>query len=237
MAGAIAHHFNNQLGAVMGNLELALLELPKGTRAQENVTKAMKASSTAAQMSGLMLTYLGQSFDKREPLDISEACRLNLPVLQGVMPENIVLKTDLATPGPTVNTNTKHIQQVLTNLVTNAQEAIGKNRGIIDLSVKTVSLTQIPVAQRFPLEWQPEGNAYACLEVTDTGCGIADSDIEKLFDPFYSSKFTGRGMGLAAVIGIVRVHGGVVTVESRIGRGSTFRVFLPLVEQEVALQS
>ncbi len=236
MAGAIAHNFNNQLGVVMGNLELALLELPKGTRPQANITTAMKASSTAAQMSSLMLTYLGQSFDKREPLDLSEACRRNLPELQGVIPENIVLETDLALPGPAINTNTKHIEQVLTNLVTNAQESIGKNRGIITLRVKTVSRAQISAAQRFPLDWQPQGNAYACLEVTDTGCGIADKDIEKLFDPFYSSKFTGRGMGLPVVMGIVRVHGGVITVESRPGQGSTFLVFFPLSEQEVAPQ-
>ncbi len=236
MAGAIAHHFNNQLGAVIGNLELALLELPKGTRGQESVAKAMKASNTAAQMSGLMLTYLGQSFDKLDLLDISEVCRRDLPLLEGVMPDNIVLKTALASPGPTVNTNTKHIQQVLTNLVTNAQEAIGMNRGSISLTVKTVSCDNIPQNNRFPVEWQPDSDSYACLEVTDTGCGIADKDIEKIFDPFYSSKFTGRGMGLAAVIGIVRVHGGVITVESKTGQGSAFRVFLPLAEQQAALQ-
>ena len=184
-------------------------------------------------MSGLMLTYLGQSFDKHEPLDLSETCRRTLPMLQAIMSGDVVLETDLPSPGPVISANANQIQQVLTNLVTNAREAVGESRGAIHLNVKTVSPAEIPAAHRFPLDWQPQDNAYACLEVTDAGCGIEDKDIENLFDPFFSSKFTGRGMGLAVVMGIVRAHGGVVTVESEPGRGSVFRVFLPVSGKEV----
>ncbi len=228
MAGAIAHHFNNQLGVVMGNLELAMMKLPEGSRLYKNIASAMNASTKAAEISSLMLTYLGQTPGKREPLDLSEACDRGLPILRATMPKEVVLETDLPSPGPDISANANQIQQILINLVTNAWEAIGEGRGAIRLNVKTVSLAEIPAVHRFPLDWRPQDSAYACLEVKDAGGGIADADIENLFDPFFSSKFTGRGMGLSAVLGIVRGHGGAVAVESEPGKGSTFRVFLPV---------
>ena len=235
MAGAIAHHFNNQLGVVLGNLELVMMKLSQGARPHAEITAAMEASNRAAVMSGLMLTYLGQSFDKREPLDLSDVCRRSLPMLQTAMPGNVVMDTDLPTPGPVISANANQIQHVLTNLITNAWEAVGESRGAIHLNVKMVPSADIK-AEHHPITWQPQDTVYACLEVTDGGCGIAQKDIEKLFDPFFSSKFTGRGMGLAVVMGIVRAHGGAITVESEPGRGSTFRVFFPVSGEEVLLQ-
>jgi two-component system cell cycle sensor histidine kinase/response regulator CckA len=237
MAGAIAHHFNNQLGAVMGNLELALMGLPPGTEPVNSLTEAMQAARKAAAVSGQMLTYLGQSFDKRELLDLSEVCRQNLAILQASMPGKVALETDFSSPGPAVMADRNQIQQVLTNLVTNAWEAVGEGQGALHLGVKKVSRADIPAACRFPMDWQPQDNAYACMEVTDTGCGIADKDIQNLFDPFFSSKFTGRGLGLAVVLGIVKAHGGAITVESEPGRGSTFRVFLPVSAEEIPRQT
>jgi len=236
MAGAIAHHFNNQLGVVIGNMELAMMELSQGASPHAKITAAMKASNRAAEMSGLMLTYLGQSFDKREPLDLSDACRRSLPMLQAIMPGNVVLETDLPSPGPVISTTSDYIQQVLTNMVTNAWEAFGNSRGSVHLTVKTVTTAEIPAAHRFPIGWQPQDHAYACLEVTDAGGGIADEDIEKIFDPFFSSKFTGRGMGLSVVLGLVKAHDGAVTVESETGRGSAFRVFFPVSGEKVLRQ-
>jgi PAS domain S-box-containing protein len=229
MAAAIAHHFNNQLGAVIGNLDLAMRAVSREESPQETISAAMRASNRAAGMSKQMLTYLGQSFDKHEPLDFSDACLQSLPLLQSIMSENAILKTDLPSSGPVVMANINQMQQVMTNLITNAWEALGENRGTILLSVKTVAAVNIPTTHRFPLEWQPKSSAYASMDVTDTGCGIEETDMEKLFDPFFSSKFTGRGMGLAVVLGIVRAHGGAITVESTPGKGSGFRVFLPVV--------
>ncbi len=233
MAGSIAHIFNNQLGVIIGNLELAMMALPLAARQQTNLTSAMTASKKAAEISGLMLTYLGQLFDKREPLDFSEVIRQNIPALQASMPENVVLESNLPSRGPVLKTNADYVKQILTNIITNAWEAVGKNSGTISMVIKTVSSADIQAAQRFPLDWQPKDNTYACLEVTDTGSGIEDNDIEKLFDPFFSTKFTGRGMGLAVVLGLVRVHNGVITVESIPNRGSKFRVYLPVCENEV----
>jgi PAS domain S-box-containing protein len=228
MAGAIAHHFNNQLAAVIANLDLAMSSLTRGDAPHAGIITAIKASNKAAEMSGLMLTYLGQSFDKHEPLALSETCRRTLPKLQAILPENVVLEADLPSPGPVILGNEDRILQLLTSLTANAGEAIGTLEGAIHLCLRTVLAVDIPAVRRFPLDWQPRSSAYTCLEVADTGCGIEDKDIEKLFDPFFSSKFTGRGMGLAVVLGIVRAHAGVIAVESKPGQGSTFRVFFPL---------
>jgi|WetSurMetagenome_2_1015567.scaffolds.fasta_scaffold14828_2 PAS domain S-box-containing protein len=232
MAGAIAHHFNNQLGTAMGNLELAMMDLPKGARPHVNITEALKACQRAAEVSSLMLTYLGQTPGISELLDLSEVCRRGLALLQVTMPQNVTLVTDLPSFGPGITANPSHIQQVLTNLLTNAWEAVGEGSGAIHLTVKTVSSADIPASHR-PISWQPDDSPYACMEVEDTGCGIADKDIEKIFDPFFSTKFTGRGLGLPVVLGILKAHRGVVTVESEPGRGSVFRVFFPVSAEKV----
>jgi two-component system, cell cycle sensor histidine kinase and response regulator CckA len=233
MAGAIAHHFNNQLQAVMGNLELALCDLPSDKGPVKNLKAAMQAAGSAAEVSKVMLTYLGQTPGVREPLDLSETCRRGLIMLRAAMPKDVVLGIDFPFPGPVISMNANQLQQVLTNLVTNAWEGAEGGPGVIQLAIKTVSSATIPAGYRFPAGWQPEDRDYACLEVADTCCGIAGQDIENIFDPFFSTKSTGRGLGLPVVLGIVRAHQGAVVVESEPGRRSIFRVFLPLSAQEV----
>lgn len=236
MAGAVAHTFNNQLGAVIGNLEIALMDLPEGEPI--NCLKAaMQAAEKAAMVSGQILTYLGQSRGERELFDLAEACQRNLPILRAIITGKVQLEIDLRLPGPVIEGNTNQILQIVTNLITNAREAIGVGGGTIHLAVKTILAANIPTAQRFPVDWQPQVPTYAVLELVDTGCGIAVTEIEKVFDPFFSSKFPGRGMGLAVVMGIVTAHGGAVTVESETGRGSTFHVFLPASAQIVLEQT
>jgi CheY-like chemotaxis protein len=149
------------------------------------------------------------------------------------MPGKVTLETHLPAPGPVISASAVQVQQILSNLITNAWEALGDNAGSVRLEVKAISRADISISQCFPSHWQPLDERYACLELTDTGCGIAGKDVENLFDPFYSSKFTGRGLGLAVVLGIVRAHGGAVLVESQLGRGSKFQVLFPLSAQEV----
>ena len=237
MAGAIAHHFNNQLHVVLMNLQMAMQTLPQNAEPVENLIEAMKSARKAADVSTLMLTYLGQTAAKHEPLYLCDACQRHLPMLRTVMPQSVVLETDLPSPSPVVNANANQIQQILTNLITNAWEAMGETRGVIRLTVKTVPSSEIPTVNRFPIDCQVQDQPYACLEVADTGCGIADKDIEKVFDPFFSTKFAGRGLGLSVVLGIVRAHDGCVTVESRPGKGSVFRVFLPLSSEAISQKS
>jgi two-component system, cell cycle sensor histidine kinase and response regulator CckA len=217
----------------MLNLELAMNDLPQKAELAANLAEAMQSARKAATVSGLMLTYLGQTHGKRNPLDLSEVCRPNLSLLHAVLPRNLALTADLATPGPVILANANEIQQALTNLITNAWEASGVGHAPIRLSIKTVAAKDIPAANRFPIGFQPQDRAYACMEVADAGGGIADSDIEKIFDPFFSRKSTGRGLGLPVVLGIVRAHQGAITVESEPGGGSVFRIFLPVSAEVV----
>jgi len=234
MAGAIAHHFNNQLHSVIMSLELALHDLPRNAEPVESLIIAIQSARKAAELSRQMLTYLGQTAAKCEPLDLSVVCQRSLSLLRAFLPKRVLLEADLPAPGPAIHADANQIQHVLTNLVTNAWEAGGDAPGAIRLTVKTVSAATIAPTHRFPIDSQPHATTYACLAVADTGCGIPDLEVEKIFDPFYSSKFPGRGMGLAVVLGIVRAHAGIITVESEPGRGSTFRVFLPVAEEAVS---
>ena len=236
MAGAIAHHFNNKLQAVTGNLEMAMDDLARGKNPANFLSLAMQAAHKAAEVSTQMLTYLGQTLSKHELIDLSQILQKSLPLLKAIMPKNVFLKTELPSPGPLIQANENQMQQILANLLTNAREAFAKQDGIIHLSVHTVSATEIPKDHRFPLDWQAQNQLYACLEIADSGCGISHADIEKIFDPFFSSKFTGRGLGLPVVLGIARAHGGVVTVVSESDKGSIFRVFLPVAGQECLAQ-
>ena len=238
MAGAIAHRFNNLLGAVMGNLELAMLGLPPGTGPAENLSEALKATVRAAEVSTLMLTYLGQTPGQREALDLSEVCRRSLNALRTAIPGEVQLESDLPSPGPGVRVNEQQIQQMLASLVTNAWESLGEGPGTVRLTLRGASPGDIQPVNRFPLEWQPRPeNRYSCVEVSDDGGGITENDLTELFDPFFSSKFTGRGLGLPTALGIARSHGGAITVESELGRGSTFRVYLPELAGPVAQKS
>ena len=234
MAGAIAHHFNNQLQVVTMNLAMALDQLPHDAGdTVEMLADALQAARRGSEVSTLMLTYLGQTKTKRKPLNLSEICRRSLPMFQGVMPINAALESDLPAFGPVVSADENQIQQVLTNLITNAAEAANNKPCIIHLAVRTALPAEISSSCRFPVGFHPKHAAYACLEVTDTGCGIAAADIERLFDPFFSKKFTGRGLGLPVVLGIVRAHEGAITVESETGNWSIFRVYLPIAIEQI----
>ncbi len=228
MAQTIGHYFNNQLQSVMGNLEMALGDLPPDSGPVQDLNEAMQAARRMAEVSAQMFAYLGQTPSKQDALDLSEFCQKALFLLRVVMPKNLVLKTVLPTPGPVICTNASQAQQVLTHLLTNAWEAIGDGSGTVSLTVKTVASENIQAANRFPSNWKPQDKPYACLEVTDTGCGIARQDIGKIFDPFFSTKGADRGLGLSTVLGFLRGCDGAATVESEPGRGSVVRVFLPL---------
>lgn len=233
MAGAIAHLFNNQLSVVIGNLELALVDLSEDAAIRESLIDAMRAARRSAETSGLMLTYIGQSTDKGDLLDLSKVCRQNLPVLQNAMPEGVALKTELMPSGPVVRAQADQIKKVLTNLIANGWESIGHGTGAVTLATRIIPASEIPKSNLFPVDWKPAGVVFSCLEVTDTGCGMAEDNLDNIFDPFYTTKFTGRGLGLAVVLGIVKSWGGAIGVESRKNQGSTFRVFLPLVGDEL----
>ena len=228
MSGAVAHHFNNQLSVVMGNLELILLDLPDDTENQKSLLQAMKAVQKAADVSWQILNYLGPISGTHTAINLSEVCRQSLSLLQSAVPKSMTVNVDFPDSGPLVHADVDQVQQVLTNLFTNAQESISDNQGSIDLNIQTVSHADIPASNRFPLDWQSQDIPYACLEISDAGGGIIKEDIEKIFDPFFTTKFTGRGMGLSVIIGILKTHSGCITVDSEAGHGSVFRIYLPV---------
>ncbi len=227
MAGAIAHHFNNQLQGIMGNLEL----LKRGSKEEARAAYVLAAEThalKAAEISGLMLTYLGESTAERGPLDLAEVGAETLHLLSAVAPAGIVLKGDFAPTGPTIMANGKQIYQILSSLVTNAWEASPLGSATIHVSIQPAVGQSISSVNRVPANWQPSAETYACLQVTDTGRGIAPLDLPNIYDPFYTVHKEGRGLGLSAVLGLVRSYQGAITVESVVGSGTTFRVFLPI---------
>ncbi|MHC1743215.1 MAG: PAS domain S-box protein [Syntrophobacteraceae bacterium] len=230
MAGAVAHHFNNMLGAVMGNLEIAIDDLPGDSGPRTNLLEAMKASRRAVEISGLMLAYIGQTSSRRESLDLAAACGETLRNNGASLARNVRLESDIPSDGPIVHADPVQVKQVLVNLVSNAAEAMGEQDGRISVGIRVVQARDIQSIKIFPSDWEPEAGPYACLEVSDTGCGIDASTLERIFDPFFSTKFTGRGLGLSVALGIVRSLDGAIGVASRSGEGATFRVYLPLSE-------
>lgn len=232
MAGAVAHHFNNKFHVLLNSLEMAMLDRDNIEMVQEYLKTARQAADQAAEVSRSMLTYLGQVNDRREQIDLAQACRKTLPLIQPAIPNNLTVETNLIVPGPQVISNDSQIHQIVINLLSNAVEASGDGRSTLHLRARTVNATDIPEHHRYPVDWQPREKYYGCLEVQDSGCGLSLREIEVVFDPFYTTKFTGRGMGLAVVYGLVQAHGGVVTVQSCLGTGSVFRVFLPLTKEQ-----
>lgn len=238
MAAAIAHHFNNQLTAVIGNLEMIVDDLPGEAAATRALAQeAMRAANRAADIGTLLLTYLGQTVSHKVLFDLTALCRRNLGILQSFLLGNITVSGTFSEKETMINGNPEQIQQLLANLFINAREAIGKEAGTIRIGVAVGAVPDSSRWLRMPVDWRPAGpeSVYAVLTVADDGCGIGEGELEKIFDPFYSSKFVGRGMGLSTVLGIAKLHGGAVAVNSRVGEGSTFQVFLPLTEPSSTL--
>jgi two-component system, cell cycle sensor histidine kinase and response regulator CckA len=234
MVGAINHIFNNQLGVIMSNLEVTLEGMADDTLNRQNLVDALEAARRSAEIRGEMLAYLGQREGKSEPVDISEVCRQNQAKNQADMPGDIVLETELLTQGPVVSANARQMQQILTTLVTNGREAIGNRAGRITVTTRILQVSAIP--RTIFSDAGPLGNPpsyYGLLEVTDTGGGMSEDERGKIFDPFFSTKFADRGLGLAAVAGLVKAWGGMIEVRSTAGKGRTFRIFLPMVSDVV----
>jgi signal transduction histidine kinase len=229
MAGAIAHNFNNLLGAVIGNLELALADVTQNSNLEDFITEAVKASNKAAEISRLMLVYLGQTTGKARPIDPSNAVKEALSLLGASLRDNICLKTDFSSPGSLVEANEAHLTQILHRVLSNAVEAIGEREGEIILDMDVVYRDAVENATLSSLGWKAKAEKYVCISIADTGCGIEAENLDRIFDPFFSTKFTGRGLGLAVVSGLLRTMDGAISADSRPGAGTTFTLYLPII--------
>ena len=239
MAGAMTHHFNNLLGVITGNLELALDKLPDDPEGSlpdvvGDLSDALAGARKATDLTQLLLAYLGHARSEPVLMDLSEIGQRAISLLQIAMPLGTEVKASLPSPGPFVRVGPSDIQQLLTNLVTNAWEASHPGSASIHLSVSTVRPSEIPEQDRFPAGWQPKASSYACIRVRDEGPGIDPGELNDIFDPFFSSKSFGRGLGLSVALGTVKAHGGAMAVKTVPGEGTTFMVYLPEAEAPVA---
>ncbi|MFP4353954.1 MAG: PAS domain-containing protein [Phycisphaerae bacterium] len=226
LAGGIAHDFNNLLVGILGNADLALLELSPVSPVRQSVQEIEKAARRAAELCRQMLAYSGKGRFVVEPIDLSElVCEMG-HMLEVSVSKSAVLKYNCSENLPPVMADATQIRQVVMNLITNASEAIGDRSGVISITTGALDCSRQYLDETYLDEKLDEG-LYVTLEVADTGCGMDIDTRERIFDPFFTTKFTGRGLGLAAVLGIVRGHEGAIKVYSEPGQGTTFKVLLP----------
>jgi PAS domain S-box-containing protein len=231
LSGGIAHDFNNLLQALLGNLDLALMRLPQETPARKNIDQAMKAGRHAAKLTSMMLAYTGKCLFVIKPLNLTELVEDNATMLDAAIPKSITLEQHLDHTLPIIRADAGQLQQVIMNLITNAAEAIGDQCGKIKLSTGVKEFDQAALNSSRLEEKQPTGR-YVWMKVCDNGCGMSGDTLQKLFDPFFTTKFTGRGLGMSAVLGIIRAHKGAFLVESRLDVGTTIQVLFPIADDQ-----
>ncbi|MBW2543623.1 MAG: PAS domain S-box protein [Deltaproteobacteria bacterium] len=230
MAGGITHDFNNLLTPILGDAQLALLDLPPDSPVRPHVAQIHHAAKRAAALTRQMLAYSGQSPVSIEPVSVSRLVEEMGQLLEGTISGKAALIYDLPDDLPAVEGDIAQLSQVLMNLITNATEAIREGAGRITLRAGTVEAEKID-RSRVIGDCEPIPGRYVFFEVVDDGCGMDAETQSKIFDPFFTTKFTGRGLGLAAVVGIVRSHGGMIEIDSEVGRGTRFRVLFPAAQQ------
>jgi len=226
MAGGIAHDFNNLLTPILGNASLALLDLPTGSPARQRIEKIHSAALRAAALTNQMLAYAGSGHVAADPQDLSRIVSEITQLFDASIPSQTTVVYSLDPNLPMIAGDDAQLSQIVMNLLTNAVEALGDGKGQITVATGT---TQIDTAFMHGSTFGvllPAGT-YVHLEVSDTGCGMDQETRSRIFDPFFTTKFTGRGLGLAAVLGVVRGHGGAIEIESEPGRGTCFRVLFP----------
>ncbi len=227
LAGGIAHDFNNLLAAILGNLDLTLFRLDPASPGIPGIKKAIQACRRASDLTQQMLAYSGKGVFQLREIDLDRLVEENIELLRTTVPKTITLKTGTTNDLPLVNADPGQIQQVVMNLITNASEAIGETPGTI---VVTTGVQECDEAllKRSRLPDKPPPGRYAYIEVSDSGCGMDQEAQNRIFEPFYTTKFTGRGLGMSAVLGIIKAHNGAILMYSEQGTGTTFKVFLPV---------
>jgi PAS domain S-box-containing protein len=232
LAGGIAHDFNNLLGGILAEAELTEADLPVDSPAVVEIGRIKQSAIRGAEIVRELMIYAGQ--DPRptvEDVDLSRLVEEMLKLLKVSISKHATLKTGFGDNLPVVNGNAAQIRQVVMNLVINASEAIGEKEGLITLTTTRVSSSESLISNNATAL---PARDYVRLEVSDTGCGMTEAVKAKVFDPFFSTKFVGRGLGLAVVQGIVRDHGGAIYLMSSPSEGTTFEVFLPCVPTIIA---
>jgi PAS domain S-box-containing protein len=227
LAGGIAHDFNNLLAAMLGNLGIAQLSLPQDSKVRAPLDNLEKSIERAAHLTRQMLAYSGKGQFSIAPLDLNQTVQEISHLIAVSMSKKVTLRYDLQPNLPVMTADAAQIQQVVMNLMTNASEAIGDGEGEVTLKTSLKTWLAEDLAPLFPGQALEPG-AFLLLEVNDTGMGMSPQVQARIFEPFYTTKFTGRGLGLSSMQGIVRGHGGGIRIDSKVGQGTTFLLAFPV---------
>ncbi|RIK98603.1 MAG: hypothetical protein DCC71_20855 [Proteobacteria bacterium] len=226
LAGGIAHDFNNLLAAILGNAHLALDTLPADHAERASIVEIRAAAERGGLLTRQLLSYAGRAPAERTPVDLSEQVREVSALVQRSLPAKVALRFDLADSLPAVEVDPGQLQQVIMNLLRNAGDALGAAGGEIAVRTSMARLEREELAGLVAGAGLEPG-VYVRLDIADDGCGMDAETRERLFDPFFTSKESGHGLGMPVALGVVRAHGGGIAVESAPGAGTTFHVYLP----------
>jgi signal transduction histidine kinase len=221
------------LTGILGNASLALMEVEKDTTVFESLKAIEGIAFRASDLTYKMLSFSGKSRFHIQPLDLNRTIENLVQIFKSTISEEIIIKIDTIPDLPEIQADVGQIRHLVMSLLANATEAIGNLNGIVKINTGLLELDREFLSRTVVDDNLPEGD-YIYIEVMDNGCGIEEERLSKIFDPFYSTKFTGRGLGLSSVLGIVRGHKGAIKVESQLGLGSTFTVFLPYLDKKKA---
>ena len=226
LAGGIAHDFNNLLAAILANLNLAQFTLPEGGKAAHYLKQVENTVLRAADLTRQMLAYSGRGAFVIQTLDLNQVAGDIAQLLKATLSKKVDLLFSLGEDLPHIDADIAQLQQVIMNLVTNASEAIGDQEGVIHLETRAEHLDAATIETCFPGQDLAPGR-FVAFRVADTGCGMEAEVLERIFEPFFSTKFSGRGLGLSALRGILKGHRAGIRIQSEPGRGSDFKVYFP----------
>ena len=236
MAGGIAHDFNNLLLTIIGNLEMSLAEIPGDTPARQSLEESRKASLLAADLCGQMLAYSGKGHFIINAISLTGIAKEMIALLESSITKRADLRLSCPDELPPVMGDSAQLRQIILNLILNAADAMTGPDGIIDIRLGTLECDDSFFEETMLKDPLAPGT-YVELEVRDNGCGMDEQTRLRIFDPFFTTKFTGRGLGLAAVLGIVRGHRGAILIDSELGKGTSFRILLPVATAATMEQS
>lgn len=236
LAGSVAHDFNNLLVGILGHVSMASLEEQRKPTADDDLRRHLGAiegaAHSAAELARQMLAYSGRGRFVTERVGVAPLVSDMLKLLRASVPHTVTLDIAHAADLPPVSADPAQLRQVIMNLVINGAEACGDSTGSVRVELAAAEVDQRRVDRALLAERCKPGS-FVSVEVADTGCGLAPDQLQRIFDPFYTTKFTGRGLGLAAVQGILRGHGALLELESEVGGGTTFRVLWPALADAV----
>ena len=238
LAGGIAHDFNNILQIMMMTVNVLETETPPETTSSMCVEKLKRAVNRGAALTQQMLAYSGKKSIALAPLNLGESVNDTVAFVQSLVSKKARFQLDIATDLPVIQADAAQVEQVVMNLVLNASEALDEMQGgLITISTRVVQYTDADSAGGAASLFNAKPGTYVCVEVSDTGCGMDKEMRDKIFDPFFTTKFTGRGLGMSAVLGIMRAHKGTVKINSTPGTGTTIQALFPVNTDAAAMPS